>query len=40
MAKDKDRSLNPAAAHLKSEKQKALKKGGLFDPSQLAFSSD
>ena len=29
MAKDRDRSLNPAAAHLKSEKQKALKKGAF-----------
>ncbi|KAL8829660.1 MAG: hypothetical protein Q9191_001889 [Dirinaria sp. TL-2023a] len=27
MAKDKDRTLNPAAAHRKQEKQKALKKG-------------
>jgi hypothetical protein len=27
MAKDKDRALNPAAAHHKAEKQKALKKG-------------
>src|SRR5271155_3906753 len=27
MAKDKDRALNPAAAHHKAEKQKALRKG-------------
>ena len=27
MAKDKDKALNPAAAHRKQEKQKALKKG-------------
>ena len=27
MPKDKDRTLNPAAAHRKAEKQKALKKG-------------
>jgi hypothetical protein len=27
MPKDKERSINPAAAHRKAEKQKALKKG-------------
>ena len=31
MAKEKG-SLNPATAHLKSEKQKALKKGSFFLP--------
>jgi hypothetical protein len=27
MARDKEKSANPAAAHRKAEKQKALKKG-------------
>ncbi len=30
MAKDKERTLNPAAAQRKAEKQKALKKGELI----------
>ena len=32
MAKDKERTLNPAAAHRKQEKQKALKKGITVHP--------
>lgn len=35
MAKDKDRALNPAAAHRKQEKQKALKKG-MLDGARLS----
>jgi hypothetical protein len=35
MAKSKDRTLNPAAAQLKLEKQKALKKGQLPLPDPL-----
>ena len=33
MAKDKERTLNPAAAQRKAEKQKALKKGAFVFPS-------